>query len=63
MTNSVFEGRGAESYDSIRTRLADAICPECGWVSNHTVYPRCSWRDGYEATGNPFLWREVTHTA
>ena len=62
MTNSIFEGRGVESYDSIRTRLADAICPECGYVSNHTQYPRCSYRDAYEATGNPFSWRDQYHT-
>jgi hypothetical protein len=58
MTNSVFEGLGVESYDSARARLSKAICPECGWVSNHTVYPRCVYRDEYEATGNPFLWRD-----
>jgi hypothetical protein len=63
MTNSVFEGLGVEPYDSIRTRLAEAICPECGYVGSHTLYPRCVYRDEYEATGNPFSWREVTHTA
>jgi hypothetical protein len=58
MTNSVFEGLGVESYESTRSRLAEAICPECGYVSSHTQYPRCSYRDEYEATGNPFLWRD-----
>jgi rubrerythrin len=56
--NSLFENRNAEGYQAMRSRLADAICPECGYVASHTVYPRCSWRDGYEAPGNPFLWRD-----
>jgi rubrerythrin len=56
--NSLFENRNAEGYETMRSRLANVICPECGYVSSHTVYPRCSWRDGYEATGNPFLWRD-----
>ena len=56
--NSLFENRNAEGYEAMRERLADAICPECGWVSNHTVYPRCVYRDQYEATKNPFQWRQ-----
>ena len=56
--NSLFENRNAEGYETMRSRLANVICPECGYVASHTVYPRCSWRDGYEATGNPFLWRD-----
>lgn len=56
--NSIFESRNAlESPEDIRKRLAEAICPSCGWVSNHEVYPRCVYRDAYEATGNPFQWR------
>ena len=56
--NSMFESRNAlESPEDIRKRLAEAICPSCGWVSNHEVYPRCVYRDAYEATGNPFQWR------
>ena len=56
--NSLFENRNSlESYQETRERLADAICPSCGWVANHTVYPRCEYRNEYEATGNPFLWR------
>ena len=31
--NSLFENRNSlESYDSIRTRLADTICPECQYA-------------------------------
>ena len=56
--NSLFENRNAEGYEAMRERLADAICPECGWVSNHTVYPRCIYRDAYEATKNPFQWKQ-----
>ena len=56
--NSLFENRNAEGYEAMRERLADAICPECGWVANHTVYPRCIYRDAYEATKNPFQWRQ-----
>ena len=56
--NSLFENLNTlESYEETRERLADAICPSCGWVANHTVYPRCEYRNEYEATGNPFLWR------
>jgi hypothetical protein len=56
--NSLFENRNSfESYDEIRNRLKNAICPSCGWVSNHESYPRCEYRDGYESTGNPFQWR------
>ena len=31
--NSIFENRNSlESYDQIRTRLADSICDECGYA-------------------------------
>jgi hypothetical protein len=29
---SAFENQGLETYESIRTRLADSICPECQYA-------------------------------
>ena len=29
---SAFENQGLETYESIRARLADSICDECGYA-------------------------------
>jgi len=30
--NSIYENQGLETYESIRARLADTICDECGYA-------------------------------